>query len=221
MPHGEVGWIISRGISLRDAAEWVGFKVENLADFSAATQKEFKAAVVNSIIEDLDTEWEEQRPRHPNFSSTLAQVTRGTYVLCLDGGLCVNYAGGNSRVLYIGKGRIRQRVKSHLEEKLLEFFLQIPGIRFRFYMTEPKKTGPGGAAYFHDFENDLLEEFSRLYGDDSNDKSWPMFNKNAGRAHANHYMHKGSWKLPLKNTKAGYVWSLSPTTVKAPPKFQD
>lgn len=223
MPRGEVGWIISRGISLRDAAEWVGFKVDNLADFSAATQKEFKAAVINSIVTDLDTEWEEQRSGLANFSfsDSLAKVKSGIYVLCLDGGLCVNYPGGNSRVLYIGKGKIRQRIKNHLEEKLLDFFLQIPGIKFRFYMAEPKKPGPGGAEYFHDFEHDLLAEFSRLYSSEGQDKLWPMFNKNAGRAHTNDHKHKSKWNLPLKNTNTRYVWSLSPTTEKASPKFQD
>jgi len=221
MPSGEVGWIISHGISIREAAERVGFKVEKLDDFSAATQREFKAAVVNSIVKDLDDEWEEQQPQHSNFSKSFAQITSGIYVLCLDGGLCVKYAKGDSRVLYIGKGKIRQRIKSHLELKLLDFFLQIPGIRFRFYMTEPKKPGPGGNEYFHDFEHDLLEEFSRLYGGGPGEKYWPMLNKNAGRAHTNQHTHKQGWKLPLKNTKAGYVWSLSPRTVKPPPKLED
>jgi hypothetical protein len=154
-----------------------------------------------------------------NFSSSLSAVERGVYVLCLDGGLCVNYDGRNSRVVYIGKVKIRERIKRHLEDKLLDFFLQIPGIEFRFYMTEPKKPGPGGPDYFHDFEYDLLQEFSKLYGSQSD--KWPLFNRNAGKKHENLHVHKDGWKLPLKNTRAGYVWSLSPGTVKPTPKFQD
>jgi hypothetical protein len=109
----------------------------------------------------------------------------------------------------------------HLDNKLFDLFLQIPGIKFKFYMTEPKKPGPNGQEYFHDFEHDLLEEFSRLYAGHDGNKLWPMFNKNAGRQHSNQHQHKANWKLPLKNTKAGYVWSLSPNTVKATQKFQD
>jgi hypothetical protein len=86
-------------------------------------------------------------------------------------------------------------------------------------MTEPKKAGRGG--YFHDVEHDLLEEFSRLYGGQDGEKIWPMFNKNAGRSHASNHQHKADWKLPLKNTRAGYVWALSPSTLKGQPKLQD
>jgi hypothetical protein len=218
MAEGQVRWIISRGISLRDAAEWVGFKIEKLRDFSQVTQNELKAKVVNSIISDLDTEWDYQAEKggFTNFSNKLTQVEKGIYVLCLDGGLCVNYAQRYSKVVYIGKGKIRHRIKSHLELKLLDFFLQIPGLQFSFYMTEPKKPGRNGGEYFHDFEHDLLEEFSKLYGGQR-----PIFNRNAGRRHDNQHEHKGGWKLPLKNTKAGYVWSLSSTTVEAPPKLED
>jgi hypothetical protein len=214
---GQVQWIISRGISMRDAADEAGFKIEKLGDFGRDTQKEFKRKVVNSIIADLDYDWEDQVESYglTSLSSSLSQVENGIYVLCLDGGLCVHYDRGNSRVVYIGKGNIRKRIKSHLDRKLLGFFLQIPGIKFRFYMTEPKKTGPGGHEYFHDFEHDLLKAFSERYA------GWPMFNKNAGRQHSHQHEHKASWKLPLNNVKANYVWSLSPVTVKETPKLQD
>ena len=43
MPGGQVHWIISRGISMRDAAEEAGFKIERLGDFSPVVQKQFKA----------------------------------------------------------------------------------------------------------------------------------------------------------------------------------
>ena len=126
-----------------------------------------------------------------------------------------------SRVVYIGKGNVRLRIKNHLDTKLFRFFLQIPGIKFRFYMTEPKRRGPGGQEYFHDFEYDLLDEFSKLYVGQDDKKLLPMFNKNAGRWHPNQHLHKRGWKLPLKNTNAGYVLALSPATVKAPPKLED
>jgi hypothetical protein len=61
MADGKGGWIITRGISVREAAEWVGFKIEKLNEFSATTRKEFKAKVINSIINDFDSQWEEQR----------------------------------------------------------------------------------------------------------------------------------------------------------------
>jgi hypothetical protein len=218
-----VSWIVSRGISMRDAAEWVGFKIDNLQKFSPSTKKEFKTKVVNSIIKDLDSEWKDNVKNNgfTSLSSSLQNVDRGIYILCFDSGLCVNYTGGKSKVLYIGKGKIRQRIKTHLDNKLFDLFLQIPGIKFKFYMTEPKKPGPNGQEYFHDFEHDLLAEFSKLYAGHDGNKLWPMFNKNAGRQHSNQHQHKAGWKLPLKNTKAGYVWSLSPNTVKATQKFQD
>ncbi len=217
-------WIISPDINMREAAEGVGFKIERLRHFGLVTQREFKAEVVKLIIKHLDTVWEKKVESNnlKNFSSSLSDVERGVYVLCLDGGLCVNYKGRNSRVVYIGKGKIRERIKRHLENKLLDFFLQIPGIEFRFYMTEPKKPGRGGQDYFHDLEYDLLQEFSSLYASQDDKQLWPMFNRIAGRNHSNNqYVHKEGWKLPLKNTKAGYVWSLSPNIVKATPKFQD
>jgi hypothetical protein len=92
---------------------------------------------------------QEQRklPAEPQTS-----VKRGIYVLFLDGGLCVSYTKGTSRVLYSRKGKLRGRIQRHLDKKLLDFFLQIPGVEFRFYMTEPKKSGPGRTEYFHDLE---------------------------------------------------------------------
>lgn len=214
-------WVISKNISMREAAEWVGFKFERLSDFSRPTQGELKAAVIKSIIDDLDYEWNEQAAKIRNFSKQLSNVDRGIYVLCLDGGLCVNYEKGNSRIIYIGKGRIKQRIKSHLEKKLMSFFLKIPGLQFRFYMTEPKKNGPNSAMYYHDFEHDLLLEFKRVYGGTKGSDQWPIFNKNAGRSHSNNHSHKSGWTLPLKNTNAGYIWSLGPITVKSSPKLQD
>jgi len=76
-----------------------------------------------------------------------------------------------------------------------------------------------GTAYFHDFEHDLLKDFSRLYGDLQGGRPWPMFNKNAGRSHNNEHNHEPGWNRPLKNVRANYVWALSPTTVKDRPEL--
>ena len=95
MPEDQVRWINSRGISMRDAAWGVGFNIDKLSDFKRDTQEEFKAKVINSIIADLDYDWEDelQSKGLTNFSSSLSQVKRGIYVLCLDGGVCVKYNG--------------------------------------------------------------------------------------------------------------------------------
>jgi hypothetical protein len=89
-------------------------------------------------------------------------------------------------------------------------------------MTEPKIAGPSAAQYFHDFEHDLLLDFSKTYGpkNPKRQKSWPIFNKNAGRKHKRRHKHKAGWNRPLKNTNAGYIWSLSPAA-KVTPKLSD
>lgn len=121
-------------------------------------------------------------------------------MLCLDGHLCVSYKKKLSRVLYIGKGTIRQRISDHLKLKLLDFYLQLPALTFRFYMKEARR--PNSPNFFAQYEGHLLAEFVRIYGE------MPLFNKNAGKK-GGQKPKKIGWKLPLKNVKADYKWAIS------------
>src|SRR5260221_1607583 len=212
MSHSKkLDWIVSRGISMREAAQQAGFEIDRLKDFQQRTQLELRRLTVTAIVEWLDEDWGEKRDNSPTkfgrFSDRLADVVRGVYVLCLDRGLCVSYEGGNSKVLYVGKGAIRSRIKSHLEQKLLEFFLEVPGLTFQFWMIEPRKKAY--AAYYHDFVTDLLWDFSKKYGSDGSSKYLPLLNKNEGRQHHKNHAHPVGWNTPLKNTKANYKCALS------------
>jgi hypothetical protein len=67
MEDNSVKWIITKDISVRGAADWVGFNIENLSDFSDETQKELKKLLITSIINDLDDEWDEKQLSAPRL----------------------------------------------------------------------------------------------------------------------------------------------------------
>jgi hypothetical protein len=202
MPKKREYWIESRGISIRKAANDLGFEIEHLEKFEKKQQKRFRKQIVNSIIRELDEDWEEARDARSllGFPEQLRDVKKGVYVLCLDDRLCVSYKKKLSRVLYIGKGAIRQRINGHLQQKLLDFFLELPGIKFRFYMKQAKRTN--SPKFFAHYEGHLLAEFEAIYGEKS------LFNKNAGQR-GGKKPNKIGWKLPLKNVKADYKWAIS------------
>ena len=168
-------WIKSRGISIRKAANDLGFEIDHLEKFEKRQQKRFRKQIVNSIVRELDEDWEKARETRAlwAFPEQLRDVKKGVYVLCLDDRLCVSYKKKLSRVLYIGKGAIRERINGHLKLKLLDFFLQLPGIKFRFYMKQAKRAN--SPKFFAHYEGHLLTEFEGMYGEK------PLFNKNAGQ----------------------------------------
>jgi hypothetical protein len=98
-------WIESRGISIRKAANGLGFEIEHLEKFEKRQKKRFRRQIVKSIVRELDEDWKEARETHAllSFPDQLRDVKKGVYVLCLDGRLCVSYKKKLSRVLYIGK----------------------------------------------------------------------------------------------------------------------
>lgn len=134
MAQKRAQWIVSEGISIRKAANELGFDVEHLQKFDKKQQARFRKQIVGSIVNDLDEEWEETRQSRGllSYSKKLKDVKKGVYVLCLDGRLCVSYNARLSRVVYIGKGAIRLRINNHLHRTLLDFFLDLPGVKFRF-----------------------------------------------------------------------------------------
>lgn len=215
----KINWIISQPIDARRAAQDVGFSIDRLHAFNPAMQKSLKSKTISEILRLLDDDWEDQREdkRWTQLTPKLSSVKRGAYILCLDRGLCVNYGSKKSRVLYIGKGAIRQRLKIHLQHKLLEMFEALPGLKFRVWMTEPKKAG--SIDYWHEFEADLLNNFSVLYGSGSDIK--PLFNKNKAPAHDRKHKHPKDWNRALLNKGAKYKWALSSASVTAKDRFQD
>jgi hypothetical protein len=69
VPSKTVTWVISRGISVREAAEWAGFNIDSLNQFSKSSQLELRAKIINSIIRGLDEEWYEQVANKGGLSS--------------------------------------------------------------------------------------------------------------------------------------------------------
>jgi hypothetical protein len=124
-------------------------------------------------------------------------------VICLSDPFTVQYKLAKSNVIYIGRGVISSRLKSHFERSLFDVMMSLAGVNFSFYLTEPRDHQ--GAGYFKQLEFDLLENFrSRIGGG-----AFPLLNRNAGW---DQKLKLGEgWNKPLKGSGKRPTWAVSPT----------
>lgn len=199
----EIAWAVTDPISVFDEARQLGFDLRKFDDQSDEVRFAVKKASVDHIIKKIRAEWrgaygDEYKP-HQDFNA----IKNGVYVIAIGAGFGVGYPKDCSEVMYIGRGKIASRLRSHLNNWIFDMSLSLRDVPFKFYM-ETVADGRSRNA-FKDFEHFLLERFSDKFGDK------PLINKIHGRAGTIDHDFGGNWNAPLSNRGKQYIWSIKPT----------
>ncbi len=136
-------------------------------------------------MEELDATWEEDQ-----WDTSLSKVDKGVYVIKLSGNICIQYPNKESQIIYIGRGKVRNRIKTHLTNRVTHFSESLHDIKFQIWMTEIKV--PGSPNAFKDVEADLIEVFEEESGD------LPIQNSKGGNYHNKDHNYNAEWKMPLR-----------------------
>lgn len=181
--------------SLALAAREAGFDLTVYDDYGETVREELKKRAIKNIIRSIENEFEVVSDKY------LSDIKQGVYVVCLSYPYTIRYNNWLSDIVYIGRGNISGRLKSHFEQSLFRLMRTLAGADFEFYLTEPKSTDEG---YFKHIEYMLLAKFKEKA------QVYPLLNKNAGSEQKINSIGAG-WDKPLKNTGKRPIWQIEPT----------
>jgi hypothetical protein len=115
----------------------------------------------------------------------------------------VDYNGYPSKVIYIGRGKIRDRIKAHLAIWIKDFSDSLQDIAFDVWMAEVRVNGSKDA--YKEVESDLINYFWNKFN------CLPLQNSIAGQYHEKEHNYPNDWNLPLKNpSNIQNGWSIKP-----------
>lgn len=193
----KIHWTTVKGQSLALAAREAGYDLTMFEDYPIAVQDTLRFRAIKNALDNLCDDYEYETDK------SLKEVKQGVYVICLSDPFTIQYGPNYSNVLYIGRGSILGRLKSHFENSLFDVMMSLAGANFDFYLAEPKdKNGDG---YFKQLEHDLLANFWSQIGEER----YPLLNRYAG---TNLDLKLGiGWNKPLKASGKRPTWAISPT----------
>lgn len=195
-------WYPVRNQSLAIYARLAGFDLAMYDEYSAKVQKELRARAVTEAMRSIQSAcWE----RH---GFDLSNLKSGIYVISLSNPLSIQYRKGRSQVIYVGRGNVVGRIKSHFEHKLFDFMLSLSGADFDFHFSQPARAGTG--EYFKHVEHSMLEYFKNSYAGMDDKRRFPILNKNAG-TFMGYAAGEDWWKKPLKAQGKRPLWEIKPT----------
>jgi hypothetical protein len=168
-------------------------------NYSKTTRTEIRRLAIKEAIRLLQDDFYIAHKRE------LWEIEHGVYVICLSDPLAIQYKQGLSEIIYIGRGNVLGRLRSHYERSLFRLMQSLSGADFDFYIAEPKRNN--ASAYYKHVEHLLLETFAEKFG--GAPYIYPLLNKNAGTGQ-NCGNGKG-WDTPLKRTGKKPQWALQPT----------
>jgi len=204
MANITIEWAESNPISIRSYARDCGFNlgILNLNELSDTYRNWIIEKVVNYILEDLDETWDEFCEENKR-DIELRKVTQGIYIVSLAGSICIGYPNEESQVIYVGQGKIRERIKAHLKNWVAHLSESLQDMEFNIYMTEVKV--PGFAEAYKDVEYDILEEFRERYG------QLPIQNSISGRySEREHEYNKKAFYPIWRNRNINKGWKIEP-----------
>ena len=190
-------WYSVRNQSLALFAREAGFDLAMYLQYGKAVQTELRKRAVKSALEAIDDECDSQ-------DCPIYDIGKGVYVISLSNPLSIKYIKHYSQVIYIGRGNIMGRIKSHFELKLFDFMLSLSGADFDFHFSYPTNTGHGAKTADVNVEHLMLNYFEAQYG------SFPILNKNAG-TEKNQAVRSNWWKKHLRASGGRPKWKLEPT----------
>lgn len=199
MTENKIKWVKLKEYSLAWSAREAGFDLTMFEEYTSQVQDALKAAAVKIALEYLAEEYEEKT------DLSLKDLNWGVYVIRMTSGMSIRYDEGVSPVIYIGRGSVGGRVKSHFSNKLFPMMQTLSGAQYDFWITDPKKgtRGRPSAKYHKQLEHDLLEKFEEKYG------SLPLLNKNRG-TDCNEELGE-NWDKPIRTRGQQPKWILEAT----------
>lgn len=202
MARIEIQWIKTESpIRISEYANSLGFNLRTIDDsgLSRDIRETIDGKIRNQIMYYLDEVWEERS----GGTKPLSEVTQGIYSITLSDNLSIDYNGSPSKVLYIGRGRVRSRIYNHLKLWVRYLSDSLQDISLDIWMTEIKVKGNKSA--FKEVESDLLNAFYERF------KCYPLQNKKSGDYHGKWHEYADGWNNPLKNpTNIQNGWSIRP-----------
>lgn len=186
MTELDIDWTTIDNISIRDVASKCGYDITS----SKKAREDALKPTVQSIILLFDKAWER---KHQNL---LKSEKECLYVISLDGGMAIDYAGDLSPILYIGRGNARNRLRSHLKEWLITLSNELEDVTLTFYLSRHK--------YYKEAEALLLEAYFERYS------ILPLWNDNWGNSSNAKYTLSDDSLKPILSKNKRYKWSLHP-----------
>jgi len=199
----KIHWEKLEGYNLAWSARDSGFDIVFYDDYKPSVQKVVKSQTVNMAIEYLIEEYEDLTGK------SLLKVKNGVYVIRLASNFSIKYPQGISPIVYIGRGDVNGRIKSHFNKKLFPLMESLTGATFDFWIANPKRGGQGRTAedYHKQLEYNLLEGFRNKFGTDEN--KYPLLNKIKGEDCGRDI--GPNWDKPLRGDGRRHMWTLEPT----------
>ncbi|MHC9420727.1 GIY-YIG nuclease family protein (plasmid) [Sphingomonas citri] len=197
-----VQWKQTGLISVFEEAQSLGFDLRRFDHLHEDVQASLKKATISRVLKAIRDTWDREVEDTRN-KSWFGEVRSGVYVISIGHGFGVRYSTGCSEVMYIGRGNIGTRLRSHLQNWIFDMSRSLRDVPFKFYMEE---FGDGRSPdAFKDFEHWLLEEFQRKFGEK------PLLNKIAGRAGTIDHTFAGNCSAPLDNRGKNFLWQVRPS----------
>ncbi|QXQ06923.1 hypothetical protein KX816_02325 [Sphingosinicellaceae bacterium] len=199
----EIGWAETGPISIFDVARQLGFDLNRYTLQPPEVKLSIRKLTVDFIIQQMRETWRASYDNDYLASQDFNRIANGVYVIAIGGGFAVNYECGPSEVMYIGRGRIANRLRSHLVNWIFDMSLSLRDVPFKFFM---ETVGDGRSPNaFKDFEHLMLKTFSEKFGEK------PLVNKIHGRE--GHIVHRfsGPWKRPFDNRSGKCLWAIRPS----------
>lgn len=198
-----IAWSETAPISIFEEARNLGFDLRKYDRQPGEVQAAMKKATVDRVVAMIREAWRESFDNEYAPSQDFNAIRNGVYVISIGDGFAVKYEGGCSEVMYIGRGRIASRLRSHLANWIFDMSRSLRDVSFRFYM---EAVGDGRSkTAFKDFEHHLLDQFMGKFSEK------PLINKIHGRE--GHILHSfsGDWKRPFDNRGKAYMWEIRPS----------
>ena len=202
-----IEWSVVKKQSLALAAREAGYDLTMFEDYPKAVQDSLQYYAIKNVLENLCSDFEDYNDK------VLGSVKQGVYVICLSDPFTIQYGSKRSNIIYVGRGNIINRLKSHFENSLFDVMMSLAGADFDFYLAEPKDAN--GDGYFKQLEYDLLYYFKSNIGGDK----YPLLNKNAG-TDVDLKLGDG-WNYPMKASGKRPTWAISPTGRRPIKKLSD
>lgn len=201
MANFNVEWKKTGLISLFEEAQFLGFDVRKFDSLQVEVQASLKKVVVSRVIKIIEKNWNGEVDNLVS-KGTFREVKNGVYIISIGRDFGVRYKNGCSEIMYIGRGNISNRLRSHLQNWIFDMSRSLRDIPFKFYMEEFRDGRSPDA--FKDCEHWLLDQFTNKFGEQ------PLLNKIAGREGSIEHNFGGNCRAPLDGRKK-FLWELRPS----------
>lgn len=200
MANIEMQWTVTQEISIRDYAARAGFNLHaiDLARLNDDKRKWITDKITKMILGMVEEAWEGD-----GWQTPFADLEKAVYVITMADNIAIKYNTGTSQVLYIGRGQVKKRLKSHLVNWVSHLSESLQDIKFKFWLSEIKKQGSPTA--YKDVESDLICQFKHKFGE------FPLLNKKNGDSCSVNHTYDKSFAQPFRpDSKVKKGWCIRP-----------